>query len=194
MLGHEASIAQCDTILPIAVSVKVDSQYIVKLAKDAFSHRSDEYSYHITTDSVEQMQYAINVGIKNNATRPIFIWLMSCSWEDNFEINNDYISFNGQNCYKNIPHLVRFEPGESKAYRVGLSKSIKFEYPCENCIFGPQVEATRLGLIIVDDIYKPKLDNFMGYDFAMGDKSVWKIVWSNSLYLLNKKEAGRKLF
>jgi len=72
-------------------------------------------------------------------------------------------------------------PGESKTYQTTLSK---------NCIYGPQVEATKLGLIIIDDVYTPKLKGFMAYDLAMEDKSSWKIVWSNSLYLLNKAEAA----
>lgn len=52
------------------------------------------------------------------------------------------------------------------------------------------MEATKLGLIIIDDVYTPKLKGFMAYDLAMEDKSSWKIVWSNSLYLLNKAEAA----
>jgi hypothetical protein len=34
------------------------------------------------------------------------------------------------------------------------------------------------------------LGPFMGYDLAMADKSVRKIVWSNPLFLLNKTETS----
>jgi hypothetical protein len=71
-----------------------------------------------------------------------------------------------------------------------LVKSIKFDFPCLNCIYGKQVETTKLGLVIIDDIYKPKLDGFFEYDLAMEDESRWKMVWSNPLYLLTEKEAN----
>lgn len=85
---------------------------------------------------------------------------------------------------------MKFKPNESRTYKTTLMKSVKFENPCDNCIYGRQVETTKLGLIIIDDVYKPKLKPFLGYNLAMEDKSVWKIVWSNSLSLLTKTEAS----
>jgi hypothetical protein len=168
----ETSIAQCDTTFPISVTIRFTGEY------------------NIRTDSAKEERYDIQVILKNNSTRPIFIWLMTCSWQDNFQINNNYISWSDIFCTRNFPELVQFKPGESKIYKTTLSKSIKFENPCENCIGGSQVETTKLGLIIIDDVYKPKLEPFMGYDLAMEDQSVWKIVWSNSLFLLDKTETS----
>jgi hypothetical protein len=182
------SIAQCDTTLPISVTIGIEKEYSLKFPRDHFFPENFKGEYYIRTDSAKEDRYDIEVILKNNSTRPIFIWLMTCSWQDNFQINNDYTFWSEIWCSKNIPELVQFSPGLSKTYRTTLSKSVKFENPCENCVYGPQVETTKLGLIIIDDVYKPKLTAFMGYDLAMRDKSVWKIVWSNSLFLLNKTE------
>jgi hypothetical protein len=182
-------IAQSDTTVPLSVTIKINKAYDLKFPKNRFRTEIKTGQYVVKTDSVRQKQFDIEVSLRNNAKRPIYIWLMSCSWLDNFEINNDYIFLDGIECDKNIPDLVKFEPGETKVYKTTLSKSIKFDYPCQYCFYGPQVETTKLGLIIIDDMYMPKLTAPEGYHIAMADKSFWKIVWSNPLYLLTKKEA-----
>ena len=108
---------------------------------------------------------------------------MKCSWEDNFIINNNYIFIQGHPCDSNYPIRIKLNPGESKIYHGTLLKSIKFDYPGNN-IFGRQVETTRLGLIVVGDIL---MDEKFDYDMEMEDKSKWKIVWSNSLFLFGKQ-------
>ncbi len=67
-----------------------------------------------------------------------------------------------------------------------LVKSIKFDYPCQYCVYGQQVETTKLGLIVINDIFETKINGF-DYDLGMKDKSKWKIVWSNPLQLLGKQ-------
>jgi hypothetical protein len=114
----------------------------------------------------------------------MFIWLMSCSWEDNFLVNNNYIFIAGHDCTKNIPTIIEIKPRETKLYNTTLIKSIKFEYPCRNCIYGHQVESTKLGLIVISDITKRE---YIDYTLTMEDKSKWKIIWSNPLSLLGKQ-------
>ena len=109
---------------------------------------------------------------------------MSCSWEDNFLVNNNYINMEGHDCPKNIPTLVEIKPGESKSYSTTLIKSIKFDYPCKYCVYGRQVETTKIGLIVISDITKPSSNDYFR---NMEDKSKWKIYWSNPLYLLDKQ-------
>jgi hypothetical protein len=96
----------------------------------------------------------------------------------------------GEECDNNFPHIVEFKAGESKSFKTTLAKSMKLNYKCDGCTGFPQVETTKLGLIIVDDIFRRK--PFNNYFLAMEDKSVWKIVWSNSLYLLTEDEAHPK--
>jgi hypothetical protein len=193
------SIAQQpDNTFPLAVTIKVDKESTVKIPKQYLPFSDQQVGLHLTTDSVSQKQYDIEISIKNKDTVPIFIWLMTCSWMENFEINNSYIFWGMWSCLKNFPELVKITPNENRTYKTTLVKSIGFEHPEAGLNFGQQVETTRLGLILIDDVYKPKLKpfdgftQFDGYDLAMQDKSCWKIVWSNPLYLLTKIEAGFK--
>ena len=190
--GLSKCFAQCDS-LPIAITIKVDKEYIVTYSKNG-SYIKDvirRNNYVVKTDSIKEKYFDISLTIKNTSDKTIKIWLMTCSWEDNFIVNNNYIYIRGHECDSNFPALVEFKPGESKTYTNTLTKSIKFDYPCENCIYGQQVETTKLGLIIIDDIFNCTL-GMLSYDNAMEDKSKWKIVWSNSLYLLTVNEAHPK--
>jgi hypothetical protein len=87
---------------------------------------------------------------------------------------------------------VRIDKSKSEIYKTTICKSVKFEYPYKNCVYGPQVETTKVGCIIVDDLFKPKSSTFPGYDLAMEDESLWKVIWSNPLYLLKEDEAHPK--
>ncbi|MEI9912856.1 MAG: hypothetical protein WDO71_26365 [Bacteroidota bacterium] len=113
---------------------------------------------------------------------------MTCSWLDNFLVNNNYIDLEGQECDSNFPELVEIKPGETKTFITTASKSLKFDYDKQKGNW-PQVQTTKLGLITIANLYEPKLDNVFGYSLAMEDKSCWKVIWSNPLYLLSEKEA-----
>jgi hypothetical protein len=184
-------IAQSDS-LPISVIIKVDSEYIKtysikeKFIKDLIGSNN----WIVKSDSVKEKFYEISITIKNISDTTIAIFLMSCSWTDNFIVNNKYMHLRGEQCDNNFPSLVQFKPGESKSYKGILTKSMKLTYKCGDCTGFPIVETTKLGLIIVDDIFRRTPSN--NYFLAMEDKSVWKIVWSNSLYLLTKDEAYTK--
>ncbi len=188
----EKLFAQQDTSYALAINIRIEKEYDLKFSKKDFSYEISRGHYNITTDSVKQTQYDIKIEIKNNSNKAAFIWLMTCSWEDNFQFNNNYIYFYRDGCDSNFPELRKIDSGESKIYEISIRKSIKFEYPCEYCIYGPQVETTKLGLIIIDDLFEPKLDAFLGYKLAMEDKSLWRIIWSNPLYLLTKNELSPK--
>jgi hypothetical protein len=54
------------------------------------------------------------------------------------------------------------------------------------------VESTKIGLIVVDEVYDSKL-NMLDYSLAMEDKSKWTIVWSNSVKLLDKQPEPKKI-
>jgi hypothetical protein len=104
--------------------------------------------------------------------------MMSCSWEDNMVVNNIYMYIRGHVCSKNVPTLIQLDPGQAKVYKATLMRSFSFSY-----VSGPQVATTKIGLVIIDDIFNPGLHRF-DYYAAMQDKSRWQIVWSNALYLL----------
>lgn len=183
--GLSKCFAQFDS-LPITITTKVDKEYIVTYSKNG-TYIKDvirRHNYVVKSESIKEKHFDISLTIKNTSDKTIKIWLMTCSWEDNFIVNNNYIYIRGHECDSNFPTLVEFKPGESKIYTNTLTKFIKFDYPCQNCICGPQVETTKLGLIIIDDA--------VGYDRTMEDKSKWRIVWSIPLYLLPKNESSAK--
>lgn len=177
--------AQVST-LPLVIDLKVDKEYELTKSKSEYNSDGRDYGYRIKTGSVKQKYFDVTVKFTNTSDRKIGIWLMRCSFENNLLVNNNYIFIQGNICDKNFPSPVEFQPGESKDYKLTLAKSIKFDYPCEDCIHGRQVEETKIGLIVVDDFYNRKL-NWLNYDLAMEDKSKWTIIWSNSLYLLGKQ-------
>ena len=173
-----------DTIPSMEIEIKTKKEYELKFEKEHFKWEVERFHYEITSDSVNEKRVDIDLKIKNNSAKPIFIWLMSCSWEDNFLVNNNYMYIKGHDCDKNIPKIVEIQPGESKFYNTTLIKSIKFDYPCKYCVYGKQVETTKLGLIVINDIFKRE---FIDYLLFMEDQSKWTIIWSNPLYLLGKQ-------
>jgi hypothetical protein len=164
--------------------MKAQKEYEVTFSKKYYDRNVRDYGYEITSDSVREKRFDIDVTIKNKSTKTVFIWLMSCSWEDNFLVNNNYMFIRGHECNKNIPTIVEIKAGESKVYTLTLIKSIKFDYPCKYCVYGKQVETTKLGLIVINDINKRE---YIDYRLFMEDKSKWTIIWSNPLYLLGKQ-------
>lgn len=184
--------AQCD-YLPLSVSIKVDSAYTRTNSKRSgyIKALTRKYDYYIKGDSVKQDFFNISLTIKNTSDTIISIALMSCSWQDNFIVNNDYISIPGEDCDNNYAIGVEFQPGESKVYRTTLIKSIKLDYPCKGCAPPPPVETTRLGLIILNDPLRRKAET-VNYYLGMEDKSTWTMVWSNPLYLLTESQAHPK--
>lgn len=192
LLSYPAHILSQYSSDSLELNIKVLKEYQVAHNKKyyEFGYRSE--SLNITKDTVHEKRFDIEVAIRNTSSRSMFIWLMSTFWEQNFRINNNYIYFAGRDIDHNFPNIVEVKPGESKLYYATLVMSIKFDFPCANCIYGRQVETTKLGLIIIDDVFNPQLDGFWGYDLAMDDESTWKTIWSNSLFLLTKDQANPK--
>jgi len=186
-------IAQNIAALPISITIKVDSEYEKIYAKSEYANSVWDNDYSIDTDSVKQKNFIVSVQIKNTGAKPVGIWLMTCSWQHNFTVNNNYLHLQQEQvCLHNRIQQVKLLHGETHTYKAVLVKSIKFDYPCQNCIYGPQVEATRLGLIVVNDVFKNQL-NMLTWHIAMEDKSLWQVVWSNPLYLLGKGQDRAKL-
>lgn len=180
--------AQNDS-LPISITIKIDSEYVKTYStKGKFIKKLiQDNKLVVKSDSLKEKFYNISLTIKNTSDTIIAIYLMSCSWSDNFIVSNNYMHLRGEECDSNFPELVEFKPNESKSFITTLTKSMKLNYKCDGCTGFPLVETTKLGLIIVDDIFRHK--PFNNYFLAMQDKSMWKIIWSNSLYLLTKDEA-----
>ena len=169
------------TQIPLEVNIKLINEYEAKLSKEKIKWAYPRNFDFIPGDSVIQKKYDIEILIRNVSSEPIIIWLMSCSWTDNFIINNNYITFERWDCDKNIPEQIKINPNEIKSLNVTLKKDIKFDYP-GNSVYGYGVETTRVGLLLSQDMLHDNFD-FIDYRLFMEDKSKWKIVWSNPLHL-----------
>jgi hypothetical protein len=175
--------SQADSTCPLTMFIKLEKVHKIRIS----SKNLDKEKYAIKGDSIIRTKYDIQINLTNTSKKTVFISLMTCSWSDNFLVNNNYMRLEGQDCDHNFPGSVEFKAGETKKYIATLWKSLEVEYPQEGA--WPKVPTTKLGLITLGNLYEQKLDYDGGYFLAMEDKSCWKIIWSNPLYLLSKKEA-----
>ncbi|MFT3994127.1 MAG: hypothetical protein QM660_07455 [Dysgonomonas sp.] len=123
----------------------------------------------------ENKNYEVEIALQNNTDSIINLALMTCSWDENIIINTDFVKYSGWECDSNYPDIREIKPHDRYILKTILKKNEYFrdrEPYCEDSI------NLRMGLIIIEDI--------KAYDIIMGDKSNWRIVWSNSIKL--KKE------
>jgi len=128
-------------------------------------------------DTVILKTFDIKLSITNKSVKPVSFWMMTCSWEDNFIINNDYLNFIGKGCDRNFPTTRHLNPNDSLIFIANVRKSNSSRYQ--------SVEASKFGFVFIDSIRCAKIDD---YNNIIGDKSNQdKIIWSNPLYLNDKK-------
>jgi len=173
---------------PIEIKLNLEKEYTKSFSKNDFRVRNqiEEQSLNVKTDSIVEHYYDITIEIENIGNKDLYVWMMTCSWYNNFKINNNYIYFYNPNggCDSNFPILNKIEAKSKKTINGTVRKNLKFDYSDENSIYGKQVELTKVGLIIIDDIYKPNSGS--EYFLNMEDKSKQKVIWSNGINLLRK--------
>jgi len=128
-------------------------------------------------DTEEHKTFDVRIVIKNKSDKLVTFWIMTCDWENNFKINNDYICFNRHDCDGNYAHKRRLKPNDSLTYNciIRKFKNIQSNYP----------KTTRFGLIYIDSLNCSSSEE---YHEIMCDKSKQeKIIWSNPLYLNKAK-------
>ncbi|HCC92825.1 MULTISPECIES: hypothetical protein [unclassified Empedobacter] len=170
---------------PITINLQLEKKSSTKLNKHSYGWILDQIKDDdliISSDSVIVNDYEVKIDIQNTEKKEIYLWMMNCSWDQNFEINNNYIQFYNQGCDKNSPQLFKIAPNSKITLKGTLRKDLKFQYGDDN--FDNEVKLTKIGLIIIDDIYNPKLKMF-DYDLNIKDKSKHKIIWSNGIDLLD---------
>lgn len=140
---------------------------IVLNAKLLRSFDSIDYQKH------KQKYYDISLTIKNKSNKRVAFWLWTCSWDENFRVNNHYINFDSWACDNNSPWIFRLNPNDSL---IRIAKFYKVSYKEY-----PEIKTTKFGLIYIDTIKCPE---FSDYDQFIDVKSKYdKIIWSNSLNL-----------
>ena len=134
-------------------------------------------STYIYQDTSKRKTFDIALSISNKSDKPIMFWLMDCSWDNNFLINNDYIYFNRTLCDHNYPRKVRIKQNDSLVLRTSINKYESSRYRT--------IETSKFGLIYVDTI---ACKNIHDFESIIGDKSKHdKVIWSNPLHLQDKK-------
>ena len=132
---------------------------------------------NINIDTTLHKAFDVEISIINKSSKPVSFWMMTCSWDENFLINNDYIRFIGWDCDGNFPTTKDIKPYG----RIVLNASI-FKNNFSRYI---TINSTKFGLIFIDTTSCKNIDD---YNNIIGDKSKQnKIIWSNPLYLNDGK-------
>ncbi|MBD8081885.1 hypothetical protein [Chryseobacterium caseinilyticum] len=180
---------------PIKVKLNLKKEYTKTLSTNDpwVRDQIEQQSLNVSTDSVVVHYYDIKIEIENTGQSDIYVWLMTCSWHDNFRINNNYIYFYHWGCDSNFPGRKKIAPKSKITLNGTVRKNLKFDYPDENSIYGEQVELTKVGLITIDDINKPN-NVTLDYIPNIEDKSKYKLIWSNGIKLLSENEQNQEDF
>jgi len=180
---------------PIKVKLHLEKEYTKSFSKNDpwVKDQIEQQSLNVDTDSVIVHYYDIKIEIENTGQRDLYVWLMTCSWHHNFQINNNYIYFYHWGCDSNFPGREKITPQSKITLNGTIRKNLKFDYPDENSIYGEQVELTKVGFVTIDDIYKPN-NVTLDYTPNIEDKSKHKVIWSNGIKLLSDKDQYQEEF
>ena len=151
---------------------KIDPKIIIE------ANVSRSYDTLITSqDTSLHKAFDVKLSIINKSEEPVSFWIMTCSWDENFIINNDYISFLGWGCDSNYPRLKHLNSNSRFDLKAAV---IKYDFTR----YQP-IKTTKFGLIFIDSAI---CTNIRDYDNIIGDKSKQdKIIWSNPIYLNEKR-------
>lgn len=187
--------SQKENVSPIKINLNLEKEYTKTFSKNDpwVRDQIEQQSLNVDTDSVIVHYYDIKIEIENTGQRDIYVWLMTCSWHYNFQINNNYIYFYHRGCDSNFPGREKIAPKSKITLNGTVRKNLKFDYPDENSIYGEQVELTKVGLVTIDDIYKPN-NVTLDYTPNIEDKSKQKVIWSNGIKLLSENEQNQEEF
>ena len=128
-------------------------------------------------DTIKHKGYDIKLSMVNKSLEPISFWIMTCSWQDNFIINTDYLYFLGGLCNHNYPRIKTLKSNDSAVFNATI---VRLDYTIGQC-----VNTTRFGFIYLDSNTCKNEHDFGNIIF---DKSKHKnIIWSNPLYLNDRE-------
>jgi hypothetical protein len=126
----------------------------------------------IFDDSIQRKVYKINLSLINNSNFNVGYWIMSCSWYENWMMNNDQYRISNFGCDGNYPKKVSLKAKDSILYKIYIEKTESPLYPYVNNI--------RFGFIFIDTV---KNKTYHDYLQIIGDISKWNndIIWSNPI-------------
>ncbi len=129
-------------------------------------------------DSVERKSFEVNLSVINRSKHPVAFWTMSCSWYENFLINNDYVDMCTWDCDDNLPVIRHVKPKDSLVYKTTVIRYDESRFR--------NVESTRFGFIFIDSAWCKSHEDF---ENILGDRSNQSIIfWSNPLFLNDSRK------
>lgn len=113
----------------------------------------------------------LNLSIINKTDKAVSLWMMSCSWSDNFLFSNEMLSFSGQICDANYPVIKKIQPKDSIVFKGTALKQSAARFQ--------SIDSISLGFIFIDSVYCKDMDEFLS---ILGDKrKEEKIIWSQPI-------------
>ena len=119
--------------------------------------------------------FPIEILAKNNSDTVIRFWEMTCSWQDNWLLNDSIITIFRSSCDGNFPAKIKIEPGKVYSHKCFLYS----EHPVIEIIN----RNLKVGFILVQeqDHSNPKMDYFELISKRRSSKQ--NLIWSNSFKL-----------
>ena len=115
-------------------------------------------SYDTTYEYVgTRKTFDINLTLRNQTRKSITFWIMLCSWEENFLINNYYIKYAGPGCAKNFPVRRTIPPNDSLVYKAMVLR--------DSGLIIPIIKETKFGFLFIDTLEyerEGELEKFSG--------------------------------
>lgn len=134
--------------------------------------------------------YEAELDITNVGSKTAYLIMMTCSWEENLLFSNDFVRITGRACDSNFPTIIGLTPGETKVYNTTLALRRKCNYTYIRLLYGKQIETTKLGIIVTNNIYDWRKDpyfekqKYVWYHDYVRDERNWRnVIWSNPINL-----------
>jgi hypothetical protein len=127
------------------------------------------WSHKINNGSATKNLF-VEFSVINNSNSPQSFWIMKCSWDESFRIDNDEIAFCGRECVGNFPIQINLNPTDSITFTSIL------EAP-ETAYKNPSF---KIGLFMVSEEHLKSMFDYKHYKEYI--KSL-KTYWSNTLTL-----------
>ncbi|UXE66929.1 MAG: hypothetical protein KA713_21275 [Chryseotalea sp. WA131a] len=159
---------------PLKIEIKTLNQYTLKFHKSYYHNLFEQYP-KVKVDSIEQQFFKVGIALSNDSHDTLMVWMMSCSWTDDFVTNNKYIKFDVWPCDKNHPTAFVIPPNGKKEFEGLLVKSVKFDLACSDCTYKSVLLETKVG--IINNPTKPSGLLKIGSK----DQTKRNITWSNPL-------------
>ena len=119
--------------------------------------------------------FPIEIFVKNNSNTVIKFWEMTCSWQDNWLMNDSITTFFRPSCDGNFPAKIKIEPGNVYSHKCFLY----FENPVDEI----KTRDLKVGFILIKE--QDYVDPTKDYRELISKRRSNKqhLIWSNSFKL-----------